>query len=259
MKKININHTDRVKYAERSKRKMSGELQTMTGKISTQQREDGRKLMDLKSKLETNAHHQKEAQIKSELLQMEQQAVKSDEKIYTVNARRKAIHDMITEQLRERNEATMSKWLERHVVVHHETKKHHLKDNIGHFEKMVAKHDEVETTLYNQIRHLESDRRQKEQVVSNLRQQLLDTQRQNKELLKKTALHCQQEEMTLEQRLQREIAQLSKSLSEREEKIQSLAKYRNASKEDKHMLEEEQKVHDRLLRIEKKNNMLVSH
>ena len=53
-------------------------------------------------------------------------------------------------------------------------------------QKGLAKQDEVEHNLFNQVRQLESDRRKQEQQVLRLQEEIRETQRQNKALLKVT-------------------------------------------------------------------------
>lgn len=242
--------------AERSRRRLSKDLHETTSKMSMHEREDGRRLMDVRAQLNTNALKQKEAKIKAELLEMERKGILSDEKIMAVNARRKAIQDMLTQQRKQKNDQSMDEWKQRNLVVNHEMKKHDLEDSISHFQKTVAKQEELEHSLYIQVKLLEADRKKQEQIVERLKEELYESQRMNKALLRETALRCKEQESELQQRLQKEEAQLGKALSEREERIQTLIKCRDSSKEEKHMLEEEKKVRDRLIRIEKKSDLL---
>ena len=51
-------------------------------------------------------------------------------------------------------------------------------------QKIVDKQEKNEYAIYAQVRHLESDRRKQEQIVNSLRQELLNTQKENKELIR---------------------------------------------------------------------------
>ena len=100
---------------------------------------------------------------------------------------------------------------------------------------------------------MDNEHKKQEQNVDQIRGELLKLQKQNKQLLLETEKACHVKEEQVRERLRKEEAQLGKALSEREEKIQSLNKVRSLLSEDKHMLEEEVKVRDRLLRIEQKS------
>uniref|UniRef100_A0A7M5V9Z2 Uncharacterized protein n=2 Tax=Clytia hemisphaerica TaxID=252671 RepID=A0A7M5V9Z2_9CNID len=250
-------HKERRDKAERSKRRYSQDLHEMIGVMSSQAREDGRRLKDIKVKIEKNTNDMRQSQIKHDLLQMERLGKQSNEKVLAVNARRKEIQDILSQQRKQRNDQTTDEFRMRNLMVNHEIKKQNLDDSIQHLSRVVDRHEDTEHTLYGQVRQLESDRRKQEQNVHSLKQQLLETQKQNKLLLNQTAFRCKQQEIELEQRLLREEADLRKALTEREERIQTLAKYRGFSKEEKYMLEEQRKNQDRLHRIERKTNMIL--
>ena len=51
-------------------------------------------------------------------------------------------------------------------------------------QKIVEKQDKNEYQLYTQVRQLQSEKRKQQQLVATLRQELLNTQKENKELLR---------------------------------------------------------------------------
>jgi len=54
--------------------------------------------------------------------------------LQAVNARRKEIHDMLSEQRKQRNDQTTDAFRMRNFMVNHESKKQDLQDNIQHLQ-----------------------------------------------------------------------------------------------------------------------------
>jgi len=212
--------------------------------------------MDSKARLAINAANQKRAKLLAEQTDLENKGAQSEEKVTMVNMRRAAIQDMIVKQRRSRNDQSMDEWKQRHFQAHHDSKIKSLEDTVGHFSKMVNRNEELDQNLFNKVRTTEADRKQSEQSVTKTRTELLETRRKNKEHLKQLAIKCANEEKALECKLIRDEAVLAKSLANREETIQLLCRHRDLSKEDKHMLLEEQKNQQRLLRIEQRTNLV---
>ena len=90
---------------------------------------------------------------------------------------------------------------------------------------MVAKGEEQEYSMYNQVKNAEYRRQQQEVQVKRLQSKLYDTRRINAIKLKEEMTVLVREEQDLEYKLQREHAQLAKvrSLKETVNEIPSLS------------------------------------
>ena len=78
------------------------------------------------------------------------------------------------------------------------------------FQKLVQKGEEQEFSLYNHVKNAEYSRQQQEQSVKKLQNKLYDVKRVNSVQIKEEMTTRTREERELEQRLQREQAQLAK-------------------------------------------------
>eukprot|EP00794_Sanderia_malayensis_P012080 gene12080-13324_t len=247
----------RASMADKRQQKLEKEVGTTLNHTALKIREEGRKLTDVKSRLQANSQFQREAQSDANHASFNRQALDSEEKIKLVDARRAEIQNIITKERKQRGAQVVDEWKGRYFEKTNEMKRREVEDNMKHLQKFVSKQEELEQMLYNQVKACESERRKQEQNVENIRQELLTTKKDNAKLLKETALRCQKQEEELMQKLSREEAALKKALSEREERIRSFVKQRGFYQEEKDMLGREQKIHDRLHRIGQKSDLMM--
>ena len=108
--------------------------------------------------------------------------------------------------------------------------------------------------LYDKARSSEEARRKQDQIVCKLQEQLEARKRENAKKLRELAISTQKVEEELKQKILRESAELSKTLSEKQESLRMLAQVRFRSQEERYLLEEEKREHDRILRIEERTD-----
>jgi len=253
--KINAG-TSKAAVIEVNKQRLDKDLGNTLNHITLKIREEGRKLTDVKSRLQRNSHLQRGAQADALFASYNRQALDSDEKIKLVDARKAAIQNAVTRERRERGAKILEDWKNRYLERTNEVKLKEVEDNVKHLSKFVSKQEDIEQSLYNQIKNCESERRRQEQTVEGIKQELGAVKKENAKLIKETALRCHKREEELAQRLLREEASLKKSLSEREERIRMFVKQRGFYQEEKVMLEREQKIHERLNRVGQKTDLI---
>ncbi|PIK37796.1 putative RNA-binding protein 25 [Apostichopus japonicus] len=124
--------------------------------------------------------------------------------------------------------------------------------------KAVTKQEEIEYNLSNRVRDAELSRKQREQSCKRLMNKLLEMRRTNAAKLKKEMVEMSQQEKALEQRVLREQSYLFKSHVSREEGYLSLQQHRMKMQEDRSLLNEVSREHQRLMRIGEKTDMITS-
>ncbi|XP_065062784.1 calponin homology domain-containing protein DDB_G0272472-like [Rhopilema esculentum] len=248
--------TAKALQAERKQQELDKHLDTTLNHISLKIREEGRKLTDVKSRLQKNSQLQRDAQSDALHAAYNRQALDSDEKIKLVDARKAALQNSLTRDRKQRGAQILDEWRNRYLERTNEVKMKEVEDSVKHLSKFVAKQEDIEQSLYNQVKSSESERRKQEQTVEGIRQELSAVKKENARLIKETSIRCHKREEELVQKLLREEAALKKALSEREEKIRSFVKQRGFYQEEKDMLAKEQKIHQRLNRIGQKSEYI---
>eukprot|EP00795_Rhopilema_esculentum_P008309 gene8309-14272_t len=234
--------TAKALQAERKQQELDKHLDTTLNHISLKIREEGRKLTDVKSRLQKNSQLQRDAQSDALHAAYNRQALDSDEKIKLVDARKAALQNSLTRDRKQRGAQILDEWRNRYLERTNEVKMKEVEDSVKHLSKFVAKQEDIEQSLYNQVKSSESERRKQEQTVEGIRQELSAVKKENARLIKETSIRCHKREEELVQKLLREEAALKKALSEREEKIRSFVKQRGFYQEEKDMLAKEQKI-----------------
>jgi len=242
--------------AEKTKRKLSVELQGRSQELSQHKREEARRMMDTKASLSVNAANQKRVRNQGEETLMERQAKFIDEKIQTVNIRKQKIVDQLAANRKQKNDLSTDTFRQRNFIAYHDQKNETLKDAVSHHQKNVSFNEAYEQSLYNTVRQAESMRKSKAIALQQQNDALLELKRKNQLLIKETMLKCAEEERVLQQKLIREHAQLEKLHSQREQSIQQLVNHRVTCSQDRYMLEEESKNQQRIQRILEKTNNL---
>ncbi|CAB4013352.1 Hypothetical predicted protein [Paramuricea clavata] len=242
------------RYHERrfvgSKRRLSQDMDETNDKMSLKIREEGRKMTDISRSLQNNSTAQKNTQIDADFLDRQEQGKHIDLKQKMAEAKRTTLLEQMSKDRKNRNRARMTRTQDRCVDTDTDTRKLSYSDAIRHLQKSVSKQEEMEHALYNQVRSSEASYRKQEQYCQRLQDDLGAIQRENAKLLKDFELECKTRETSLKQALTREQAALQKARTTREEGIQSLVKLRDLLREDKHRLNDDEKEHHRLARLE---------
>eukprot|EP00112_Aurelia_sp_Birch-Aquarium-sp1_P024018 Seg74.4 transcript_id=Seg74.4/GoldUCD/mRNA.D3Y31 product="hypothetical protein" protein_id=Seg74.4/GoldUCD/D3Y31 len=253
--KLNEN-TVKASVSERKQQRMDKELESTLNHTALKIREEGRKLTDIKSRLQRNSQFQRETQSDAYYASYNRQALDSDEKIKLVDARKTALQNSMTRERKLKGAQLIDEWKNRYFDRANEVKMKVIEDNVRHLSKFVTKQEDIEQTLYNQVKSRESERRKQEQIVDGIRHELTSVKKDNAKLLKETSIKCKKREEELHQKLLREEAALKKALIEREEKIGTFVKQRGFYQEEKDMLVKEQKIHERLNRVGQKTDLI---
>lgn len=244
-----------TKAAESTKRKLSADLAVNKSHLDIKKRDEQRHLTDTQFRLVDNSSIQKQLNEAAEYAEMDLKAKQIDKNVETHNLRR--IHLMNSslkarkEKGAQHEEVCQSRFKKRFT----EKQRLEHEDSLKFFQKMVTKGDEMEHSLYNKMRNAEYARQKQEQTVRRMQQQLAELKRKNAVRVKNELAQTHKEEKELEQTLIREKAELDKVHSQREESYEKLQKHRQILKEDKHILMEHEREHNRLLKIGAKTDI----
>lgn len=241
---------------EFNKRKHSKDLINTKDTLSLKGREEGRKMTDIHRRLQHNSTAQRQAQHTADYFERERQGKEIEERGQFAQARRNTLISQSTEEKKFQHSQQIIQWKKRYIEKRNEAIRRNHQDHIRHLQKSVSKLEETEHALYNRVRAAEMQRRKQEQLVQRLDTELDATRRENARKLKEATVQCSKKEKELELKLLREQAELAKLHSQREESIQSLGKQRVSLREDRHMLEGEEREHGRIARIGQRTDHL---
>ncbi|CAD5112862.1 DgyrCDS2074 [Dimorphilus gyrociliatus] len=244
------------KAAERSKRKLSAELSLTRAHLQLKQREEGRHKQDTETRLKNNATEQKQLSEMAANVELEMKSRQIDKKIIDINNRKK---EKLEKDLTEKKEKSQnheeifnSKFQKRNAD--HRVKIH--EDHLKHFQKSVNKGEEIEQELYQRVRDAEYKRQKQDQEVKKLQTTMADIKKKNALRLQRAMAENEREERELEQKLIREQALLNKLHTDREANYGILISHRDRLREEKYLLEEHDREHNRLLRISLRTDAL---
>ncbi|XP_028405030.1 spindle pole body component 110-like [Dendronephthya gigantea] len=242
------------RYHERrfvgSKRRLSQDRDETNDKLSLKIREEGRKMTDISRSLQNNSTAQKNSRIYADYLDRQEQGKNIELKQKMAEGKRTTILEQFSRERKDKNRTRMTRTQDRCVDTETDTRKLSYSDAIRHLQKSVSKQEEMEHALYNQVRSSETNYKKQEQQCQRLQENLTTLKRENAKRLKELELECKSRETSLKQNLAREQATLQKARANREEGIQSLVKLRDLLREDKHRLNEDEREHHRLARLE---------
>lgn len=125
--------------------------------------------------------------------------------------------------------------------------------------QIVQKQEDLERSLYKQVHAAEVSRRKQDDVVNQLQAELDAKKRENARQLKELAVQTQRVEEDLKQQIIKETAELTKAIHEKQEGLRLLTQSRYRTQEERYMLEEEKREHDRVKRIELLSLAMQSH
>lgn len=196
-------------------------------------------------------------------LQNEAERLAAEKAGYEVQARLQAAEtkrhdrmDEIQKQRHQRNAREMMEWERRKANRESEARKKAHEERIKQLVRVVTHQESIEHSMYRQVKEAEAMRTKKEQVLCKLQEDLEHIARKNAQQLKTAAIQAQQAEMRLQQRIQRETAELNKAASTCEEGMRSIVAHRLKASEDKQMLAEEKKELQRCTRISSRSDVL---
>ncbi|XP_031559018.1 splicing regulatory glutamine/lysine-rich protein 1-like [Actinia tenebrosa] len=250
------NLEERIKHTENqglrhefTKRKLSRDLYANKESLSLKNREEGRKMTDVNRRLQHNSTSQRQAKLAAEYLELDRQGKEIEERGQFAEARRSQLLEQATRDKKHQYNQNIAEWKKRYLDKENEAKRKCHEDGIKHLQKIVSKLEESEHALYNRLRAAEMQRRKQEQVVTRMMNDLGSLKRENAKKIKDAMVQCQKKEVEIEQKLLRERAELDKLHSQREETIKMLNHQRSCLQEDKYLLNEEEREHNRIARI----------
>jgi hypothetical protein len=243
---------------EQHNRQISKEKGAKVGAIVSKEKRQGRNLASVQNHLEAAHSNQKMAKMAKESLEAEQMGKEMMDRMAAVDSQRQSRMDTYQRSLQERNTAMMRNWEENAAAQLTEQARLKHQDRMKQLQREVSRMDQQEHRMYTQVKEAEAERRKQETVIEKLQGDLDALKRENSRRLKDAAIQARKAEQELENKLLRENGELMKVLNQREEGMRELAVLRNRAKEDRRMLSEEKKEHDRRIRIARQSELLTS-
>lgn len=234
---------------EYNKRRMSRDLITSKDMLSLKSREEGRKMTDINRRLQYNSTSQKQAKQAAEYLELDRQGKEIEERGQFAEARRHQQIEQLTKDRKQQHYYQMVEWKKRFIEKQNEATRRVHEDNVKHLQKVVNKMEETEHALYNRVRAAEMQRRKQEQDVQRLIGEMESLTKENEKRMKEIQEQYDRKKVELAQKLLREKAELAKAHNQREESIQRLYQHRARLNDEKYLLSEGEREHDRLAKI----------
>ncbi|XP_050408547.1 trichohyalin isoform X2 [Patella vulgata] len=238
-----------IKIAESTKRKLSADLSRTKTHLDIKKRDEQRHLIDTKIRLGGNISTQRQLNEAAIHVETNKKVQQLDQKIQEHNNRRIDRVQSNIKSKKEKQNSQQSLLEARFKKRYNEQQRKEHEDSLKFFQKMVSKDDEIEQNLYNKVRTSEYNRQKQEQIVRRYELNLAELKRKNAEKLKDEIIERNLQEKELEQKIQREKAELDKYHFKKEESYARLQKHRQNCQEDKYLLIEHEKEHNRLMRI----------
>ncbi|KAL8564067.1 hypothetical protein ACOMHN_034544 [Nucella lapillus] len=238
-----------VKGAEMTKRKLSADLSLTKAHLDIKKRDEQRHLTDTQIRLDDNTSVQRQLNETARHADMDLKAKQIDQRLEAHNAKRVQQLQTSLKTKKEKEDAQQVVWEARFKARALEADRKKHEDSLKFFSKMVTKDEECEQALFNTVRESEYARQKKDQDVRRLHQRLLTLRTQNQQRLKEEQKKVNQNERELEQIFIREKAELGKLHARREESYMQLQSHRCKMREDKHLLQEHEREHNRLVKI----------
>ncbi|KAJ8022899.1 hypothetical protein HOLleu_37924 [Holothuria leucospilota] len=243
---------------ESNKRQLSADVNRSKLQLSEKLREEGRHLLDTKNRLMDNSVTQKKLQEAALNAKLDWTNKQIEHRLQAHDARKQKNLQAISQAKRTEHEESVAKWHERFSKKQYESQRRENEDNMKHATRAVNKLEEIEYNLSNRVRDAELTRKQREQQCKRLMNKLGEMRRRHAAKLKKEMVEMNQLEKDLEQKILREQSYLFKSHVNREEGYLTLQQHRIKMQEDKNLLSEVSREHQRLLRIGEKTDMINS-
>ncbi|XP_071829681.1 uncharacterized protein [Apostichopus japonicus] len=255
--KLKKNQTKANQF-ENNKRLLSADVSKSRLQLGEKLREEGRHLLDTKNRLTDNSITQRKLQETALNAKLDWTNKQIEHKLQAHDSRKQKQLRAVTQMKKTEHEESVAKWHERFSKKQYESQRRENEDAMKHATKAVTKQEEIEYNLSNRVRDAELSRKQREQSCKRLMNKLLEMRRTNAAKLKKEMVEMSQQEKALEQRVLREQSYLFKSHVSREEGYLSLQQHRMKMQEDRSLLNEVSREHQRLMRIGEKTDMITS-
>ncbi|XP_077999238.1 uncharacterized protein LOC144452101 [Glandiceps talaboti] len=249
----------RANIFEKNRRRLSADLILSKSHISQKAREEGRHLQDTQNRLVDNTSTQRQLQEAALNAELDLKSKQIDQRVQAHDIKRHQKVNSLTRQRKVKHEQQLEAYMERMAKRQHDAERRQHEDKLKHCVRTVNKQEEIEQDLYNKVRQAEYSRKQKEQLCKRITGKLDEIKRLNSIKMKEQAVECLRQEKDVEQKLQREQAELYKYHVNREESYLALQQHRVKMKEDKYMLEETEREHRRLVKIGDKTDTTQSY
>ncbi|KAL5505141.1 hypothetical protein EMCRGX_G006525 [Ephydatia muelleri] len=226
--------------------------------IQSQHRQEGRHLNDIKVGLQSNMAAQWYLQSEAERLVADRTGHEVQARLQAAESKRRGQLEEFQRKRHYKNTREMEEWERRKMSRESEARKRAHEDRIKQLVRVVAQQESIEHSMYRQVKEAEAHKTKKEQALHKLQEDLESITRENAKQLKTAVVQAKQAEMKLQQKIQREAAELSKAANRCEEGVRSIVVHRLKTSEDKHMLAEEKKELQRCSSISSRDVLLHS-
>ncbi|XP_064381809.1 cilia- and flagella-associated protein 45-like isoform X2 [Halichondria panicea] len=244
-----------AKHYENTKRVLNQSLMSKQETHAARERQGGRQLLDVRSKLQRNTENKMFTSLEAEQVQLDILGQQNKTKLEIAEARRRVKAEVTQDKRRDKNEKELSEWTARSALRENEVRRRQYEQRLKKLSTLVSQHDTQEQELYSQAKSAEAERKKQSQVVEVMHQELESLKQANARRLKELAVQAQKAESELHQKILRENAELAKNANIREERLQHLTMHRLRTKEDHHLYKEVKKERDRRTRIKNRTTL----
>ncbi|KAI8797652.1 trichohyalin isoform X1 [Biomphalaria glabrata] len=252
-----MNSNNDIKASMMSKNQLDMDLAVTKSHLEIKKRDEQRHLTDTQIQLNNNSNAQRKLNNSAVFAGLDLKAKNIEHKVDVHNKRRLfKLRNYVqekTEKESAENVVLEQKFKERQL----EAQKYKHEDALKFFSKMVNKGEEKEQSLFSTVRTAEYNRKQQEHSVHRLQNSLAELKRINANKIKEEMVERQRNEETAQHKLLKEKSELDKVYALREESYWKLLDHRVRLKEDKLLLQDYEKEHQRLLKIGQKSDVLT--
>jgi len=235
--------------AENKRRAASASLSAVRGRISERVREGDRRVTDNKYLVERNVKAQRELQDTAEYAELEKR-----KKTFLRNVDE---HNFMKLSTLEKKQVTRRKlmqerncsWRERYEGHLRSWKEGRNRDLMGRFARVVKADESEEQKLYQLYRRAEGECKSTEFEVGKLEGELVKTRKKTGRHHQEATVNQNNHERNLSFKLQKSRGQLSRVQNQRTASQRQLHNYRGVAKESKHVYDELNREHKRLMEI----------
>nr|KAI8765641.1 meiosis-specific nuclear structural protein 1-like isoform X2 [Biomphalaria glabrata] len=252
-----MNSNNDIKASMMSKNQLDMDLAVTKSHLEIKKRDEQRHLTDTQIQLNNNSNAQRKLNNSAVFAGLDLKAKNIEHKVDVHNKRRLfKLRNYVqekTEKESAENVVLEQKFKERQL----EAQRYKHEDALKFFSKMVNKGEEKEQSLFSTVRTAEYNRKQQEHSVHRLQNSLAEHKRINANKIKEEMVERQRNEETAQHKLLKEKSELDKVHALREESYWKLLDHRVRLKEDKLLLQDYEKEHQRLLKIGQKSDVLT--
>ncbi|EDV26042.1 hypothetical protein TrispH2_001641 [Trichoplax sp. H2] len=232
-----------------NKRRFSNELRNAKESLSEKSRDEGRAMTDIRTNLQRNSQAQRRAQENAEYLVREAKRQQMIDKVEQVEARRNAVLEMQIRGKKQRSQVKLDDWQKRLKERNYNSTRRRHEDAVKQLKRIVTKEEAAEYNLYTKVREHGSMYRKQEQIQNKLMKDLILLKEDNEAKLRRAAAAMRKMELELEHQIRKQASERDKHFHARNESQKLLHHHRLRAEEDKHLLVEEEREHNRLQRI----------